>query len=155
MLERDADGFIIGKLPESAKPYKNLSYLVVPEAGGLSEYTPDAYNSVNTFFRNLLQSPFEIDNLNHCEWNEINTGLDRTELANICEVAYEKTAAPFVAGLANNLREALKSSDPEEYKNNLAYETVLDIYITAVSSKVHIELPYCTAKNICEACISL
>ena len=39
MLERDADGFIIGKLPESAKPYKNLSYLVVPEAGGLSEYT--------------------------------------------------------------------------------------------------------------------
>ena len=32
MLERDADGFIIGKLPESAKPYKNLSYLVVPEA---------------------------------------------------------------------------------------------------------------------------
>lgn len=54
MLERDADGFIIGKLPESAKPYKNLSYLVVPEAGGLSEYTPDAYNRVNTFFRNLL-----------------------------------------------------------------------------------------------------
>ena len=39
MLERDVDGFIIGKLPESAKPYKNLSYLVVPEAGGLSEYT--------------------------------------------------------------------------------------------------------------------
>ena len=36
MLERDADGFIIGKLPESAKPYKNLSYLVVPEAGGRS-----------------------------------------------------------------------------------------------------------------------
>ena len=63
MLE--ADGFIIGKLPESAKPYKNLSYLVVPEAGGLPEYTPDAYNRVNTFFRNLLQSPFEIDNLNH------------------------------------------------------------------------------------------
>ena len=67
MLERDADGFIIGKLPESAKPYKNLSYLVVPEAGGLPEYTSYAYNRVNTFFRNLLQSPFEIDNLNHCE----------------------------------------------------------------------------------------
>ena len=64
MLERDANGFIIGKLPESAKPYKNLSYLVVPEAGGRSEYTPDAFNRVNTFFRNLLQSPFEIDNLN-------------------------------------------------------------------------------------------
>ena len=54
MLGRDANGFIIGKLPESAKPYKNLSYLVVPEAGGRSEYTPDAFNRVNTFFRNLL-----------------------------------------------------------------------------------------------------
>ena len=82
-------------------------------------------------------------------------GLERRELANICEVAYEKTAAPFVAGLANNLREALKSSDPEEYKNNLAYETMLDIYITAVPGKVHSELPHCTVKNICEACISL
>lgn len=154
MLERDADGFIIGKLPESAKPYKNLSYLVVPEAGGLPEYTPDAYNRVNTFFRNLLQSPFEIDNLNHCEWNEITTGPDRTELANICEVAYEKTAAPFVAELANTLREELKSSESEEYKNNLTYETVLDICIAAVSGKVHIEIPYCTVKNICEPGIS-
>lgn len=44
---------------------------------------------------------------------------------------------------------------PEEYKNNLAYETVLDIYITAVPGKVHSELPHCTVKNICEACISL
>lgn len=154
MLERDADGFIIGKLPESAKPYKNLSYLVVPEVGGLSEYTPDAYNSVNTFFRNLLQSPFEIDNLNHCEWNEITTGLDRTELANICEVAYEKTAALFVAELANTLSETLKSSEPEEYKNFLLHETVLDICIAAVSGKVHIEIPYCTVKNICESGVS-
>ena len=154
MLERDADGFIIGKLPESAKPYKNLSYLVVPEAGGLSEYTPDAYNSVNTFFRNLLQSPFEIDNLNHCEWNEITTGLDRTELANICEVAYEKTAAPFVAELANTLSETLKSSEPEEYKNFLLHETVLDICITDVSGKLRIELPYCSVKMLCEFGIS-
>ena len=155
MLERDADGFIIGKLPESAKPYKNLSYLVVPEAGGLPEYTSYAYNRVNTFFRNLLQSPFEIDNLNHCEWNEITMGLERRELTNICGLAYEKAVASFVDGLANTLREALKSSDLEEYKNNLAYETVLDIYITAVFGKVHIEIPYCTVKNICEACISL
>ena len=78
----------------------------------------------------------------------------RTELANICEVAYEKTAAPFVAELANTLREKLKSSESEEYKNFLLHETVLDICIAAVSGKVHIEIPYCTVKNICESGVS-
>ena len=60
-------GFIIGNLPESANPYKNLSYMVVPEERCLPKYTPDAYNRVNAFFRKLLHSPFEIDNLNHCD----------------------------------------------------------------------------------------
>ena len=114
MLERDADGFIIGKLPESAKPYKNLSYLVVPEAGGLSEYTPDAYNSVNTFFRNLLQSPFEIDNLNHCEWNEITTGLDRTELAKSAKSLMKKL---LHRSLLNLQIRCMKNLNPPSPKN--------------------------------------
>ena len=66
----------------------------------------------------------------------------------------KKTAAPFVAELANTLREKLKSSEPEEYKNFLTYETVLDICIAAVLGKVHIEIPYCAVKNICESSVS-
>lgn len=154
MLERDADGFIIGKLPESAKPYKNLTYMVIPEEDGLPEFTPEAYNRVNAFFRRLLKSPFEIDNLNDREWNESTAGLEPTEIANVCKIAYEKTASPFAMELINTLRKTLKPSKHEEYTNNMTHETVLDICITDVSGKLRIELPYCSVKMLCEFGIS-
>ncbi len=149
MLERDADGFIIGKLPESAKPYKNLSYLVVPEAGGLSEYTPDAYNSVNTFFRNLLQSPFEIDNLNHCEMKSPRDWIGRN-LQISAKLLMKKLLHRSLLNLQIRCVKNLNLPSPKN-KNFLLHESVPDICIAAVSGKVHIEIPYCTVKNICES----
>ena len=156
MMERDADGFIISALQEGAKPYKNLSCMVIPEADGLPEFTPDAHNHVNSFFRKVLRAPFEIDNLNNREWHEITAELERAEVANVCKVAYEKGAERLAAVVMQAMREQISSpAEPAEYTSNLAHETVLDICIAADSGKIHIELPHCTVKTLCEFGLSL
>lgn len=150
MMERDSEGYIISKLPETAKKYKNKKYLVIPEENGLPEFTPAAYNYVNSFFRNNMNVSFEIDNLNNREWYEIVSGTEIIEIKNIGRISFEKGDELFSKMLENKLTGKVKESDQKEYNENLENETVLDICISAEKGKVHIELPYCTIEKICE-----
>lgn len=82
MMQRDEEGYIISKLPETAVYLEGLENLVIPFKGGFPEYTPDAYNRVNRYFRKLKMN-FDIDNLNNEEWTNLTSEYEKLELNGI------------------------------------------------------------------------
>ena len=144
-MERDEEGYIISKLPETAIYLKGLENLVIPFEGGFPEYTPDAYNHVNRYFRNL-KIKFDIDNLNNGEWTNLTSEYEKLELNGICKIAYKKGNLTFVEDLSKSLKNFSSSDSYHKHINEL---TVLDICIFTEISEVHIELPYCTIEQMC------
>ena len=145
VMERDAEGYIVSKLPETAVYLKGLENLVIPFEGGFPEYTPEAYNHVNRYFRNL-RIKFDIDNLNNEEWTHLTSEYEKIELNGICKIAYKKENLTFVENLLTNLKSFSLS---DLYQNQMNELTILDICIFTETSEVHIELPYCTIAQMC------
>lgn len=144
MMQRDEEGYIISKLPETAVYLKGLENLVIPVEGGLPEYTPEAYNWVNRYFRNL-KVKFDIDNLCHEEWKNLTSGFEKLELDGICKIAYKKENLEF----AENLAKSLKNLSPSDlYQKQINELVILDVCIFTENSEIHVELPYCTIEQM-------
>ena len=148
MMRRDKEGYIIDPLPKTAVYIEGLELLVIAEEGGLAEYTPDAFNCVNRYFRNL-QLKFDIDNLCDAEWKDLTSGHQILELQGICKIAH--TAQNQQA--AEQIAQKLKSLSPSDsYQKDIAELTILYIRVFGKTSDIHIELPYCTIAQICSIC---
>ena len=144
MMQRDGEGYIIDKLPETAVYIKGLENLAIAVEGGLPEYTPEAYNNVNRFFRNL-KLKFDIDNLNNEEWTALTTGYEILEVGGICKIAYKKEKQSFAEDLSKSLKKLSPSESYEEQINGLV---ILDVCIYTETSEVHVELPYCAVEQM-------
>ncbi|MBR5965006.1 MAG: hypothetical protein IK015_02670 [Treponema sp.] len=148
MMRRDKEGYIIDTLPKTAVYIEGHELLVIAEKGGLAEYTPDAFNRVNRYFRNL-QLKFDIDNLCDAEWKDLTSRHQILELPGICKIAH--TAQNHQE--AEQIAEKLKSLSPSDsYQKDIAELTILDIRVFTKTSVIHIELPYCAIAKICSIC---
>lgn len=139
MMQRDEEGYIIEKLPETAIHLKGLENLVILDEGGLPEYTPQAYNSAIRYFRNL-KLKFDIDHLSNEEWTDLTSGYEILEINGICKIAYKKENQRFAEDLSNSLKNLSPSDSYAEQINGLV---ILDVCIFTETSDVHVELPYC------------
>lgn len=147
MLKRDENGNILGKLPETAKKIEGMELLIIPYEGALSEYSPEAYNSVNMFFINLGYKSF-VDNFCDREWMEENKNLEISEIRNICKIATEKGDENECALITKLIKEKIAESDESIFKNQIECATTLNICVPAGEKTVHLELPYCTIEKI-------
>ena len=147
MLERDSNGNIIGKLPATAKKISGMELLVIPTEGALSEYSPEAYNSVNMFFINAGHKAF-VDNFCNREWMEENKALNITEIDGICKIAAEKGEEKAVQEITDILTKAVKPAAEDTYRNQIENDTTLNICYPVGEKHIHLELPYCTIEQI-------
>lgn len=147
MLERDSNGNIIGKLPATAKKISGMELLIIPTEGALSEYSPEAYNSVNMFFINAGHKAF-VDNFCNREWMEENKALNITEIDGICKIAAEKGEEKAVQEITDLLKKAVKPTEQETYKNQIENDTTLNVCYPVEGKYIHLELPYCTIAQI-------
>ncbi len=147
MLEKDSNGNIIGKLPATAKKIPGMELLVIPSEGALSEYSPEAYNSVNMFFINAGHKAF-VDNFCNREWMEENKALNITEIDGICKIAAEKDEETAVQEVTDLLKKAVKPTEQETYKNQIENDTTLNVFYPVGEKYIHLELPYCTIEQI-------
>ena len=143
MMTKDNDGYIISKLPEDAYFLPDLPKLVIPVKNGFPEYTPDAYNASNRFFRTLGYA-CDIDNLNDKEWNELTAEFEHKEIVGLCKIAFQNEDESIANKIISDATSKLGLSDENTYIKQLQELTVLDICIKTAKSFIHIELPYCT-----------
>ncbi len=147
MMKRDENGNILEVLPETAKKIDGMELLVIPNEGALSEYSPEAYNSVNMFFVNSGYKSF-VDNFCDREWMQENKGLEINEIKNICKIATEKGDEKEGEIVSNLIKEKITESDEKIYKSQIENETTLNICVPVGKKTVHLELPYCTIEKI-------
>ena len=144
MMERDWEGYIISRLPNTAKKYKHL---IIPVKDGFPEYTPEAFNCVNAFFKKQ-NLPFDIDNLNNQEWCKLSNGLKITDIEGLYKISYQPKSETVKENLVSFIKETIEEALPDDYKHQIENETILDICLTTNGGKLHIELPYCTIDKI-------
>ena len=147
IMERDSEGYIISRLPNAAKKYKKYEHLIIPIKDGFPEYTPEAFNCVNAFFKKQ-NLPFDIDNLNNQEWCKLSNGLKITDIEGLCKISYPPKSETVKENLVSFIKETIEEALPEDYKPQIENETILDICLTTNDGKLHIELPYCTIDKI-------
>ena len=151
MMRRDKEGYIIDQLPKTAVYIEGLELLVIAGKGGLAEYTPDAFNRVNHYFRNL-QLKFDIDNLCDAEWKGLTSGYQILELHGICKIAHTAQNQQEAEQIAQKLKSLLPS---DSYQKDIAELVILDIRVFTGTSDIHIELPYCSIAQICANAASI
>lgn len=147
MLEKDSYGNIIGTLPPTAKKVPGMELLITMKDGDLTEYSPEAFNSVNKFFIEKYQRAY-VDNLCDAEWTEEKRFSHVIEVDGICKVAVDEGAEKLANEIIDVLKKYVKPAEHGEYKNHIENCTTLSAYYLREGKYVSVELPYCTIAQI-------
>ena len=142
MMERDSEGYIISRLKNAAKKYKKYEHLIIPVKDGFPEYTPEAFNCVNAFFKKQ-NLPFDIDNLNNQEWCKLSNGLKITDIEGLCKISYLPKSETVKETLVSFIKETIEEALPEDYKHQIENETILDICLTTNETAYSTSLLHC------------
>lgn len=150
MVEKNADGYIIGDFPATAKTLDGYKYLIAISEGALSEYSKDGFNRVLYYFQKKLGYKVDIDNLNHEEWKASIGAKKIVEIKNRANISYEEKDAAFAEDFINKFSADVPESSSEDFKRELN-NTLLSVCIENNGSWIHVELPYCTIEKLCDS----